>query len=54
MLQINDHARAHDIDDIRTEDSGGEQVQNELAQMVLQGVTGVVAALITSDNIVIF
>ena len=54
MLQINNHAGTHDVDDIRTEDAGGKQVQNKLAQMVLNRMAGVIAALVTGDDIVIF
>src|SRR5699024_1202173 len=50
---INDHAVAHDADDVGPQDAGGQQVQNELAPLVLDGVAGVVAALVADHDIVI-
>ena len=53
MLRVDDHAAAHDADDVRTQDAGGDQVQDEFAALVLDGVAGVVAALIARNNVVI-
>ena len=52
MGRINDHAVAHDADNVRTQDTGGQQIQHELAALVLDGVAGVVAALITCHDVV--
>ncbi len=48
MLRVDDHAVAHNADDVGAQDAGGQQVQHELAALVLDGVAGVVAALIAA------
>ena len=53
MLRVDDHAAAHDADNVRAQDAGGDQVQDELAALVLNGVAGVVAALIAGNNVII-
>ena len=53
VLQIDDHAVAHDIDDLGPQDAGRQQVQDEFAQMVHDGMPCVVAALITDYNVII-
>ena len=53
MLRVDDHAAAHNADDLGTQDAGGDQVEHELAALVLDGVTGVVAALIAGNNVII-
>ena len=53
MLQIDDHAVAHDIDDLGPQDAGRQQVQDEFAQMVHDGMSRVVAALVTDHNVII-
>ena len=53
MLQIDDDAVADDVDRGLAEDAGGEEIENELALLVDDRVTGVVAALITADDVVI-
>ena len=46
MLDINDHAGAHHVHRAVAEDSGGQQVKDELSLLVHNGVTRVVSALI--------
>ena len=41
MLQIDDHAAAHDVDDIRTENTRRKQIELELAEFVDNGVSRV-------------
>ena len=53
MMRVDDHTVAHDADDIRAQDAGGQQVQHELAALVLDRVTGVVAALITCNDVIL-
>ena len=53
MLRVDDHAAAHNADDVRTQDAGGDQVQDEFAALVLDGVASVVAALIAGNNVII-
>ena len=51
VLQVDDHAVAHDIDNFRAEYAGREKVEDELSSRIYDGVTRVVAALITADYI---
>ena len=44
MVGVDDHTVAHHADNIGTEDTGGQQVQHELAPLVLDGMTSIVAA----------
>ena len=53
MLQIDDDAVADDVDRGLAEDAGGEEIEDELALLVDDRVTGVVAALITADDVII-
>ena len=53
MMRVDDHAVAHDADDIGAQDAGGQQVQHELAALVLHRVTGVVAALIACNDVIL-
>ena len=53
MVGIDDHAVAHDADDVGPQDARGQQVQNELAPLVLDGVAGVVAALVAHHDVII-
>ena len=53
MLGVDDHTAAHNADDVRAQNAGGDQIQHEFAAFVLDGVTGVVAALITGNNVII-
>ena len=53
MVGVDDHTVAHHADNIGTEDTGGQQVQHELAPLVLDGMTSIVAALIACNNIVL-
>ena len=52
MMRVDDHAVAHNADHVRTQDAGGQQVQHELAALVLHGVARVVAALIARNDVV--
>ena len=52
VLQVDDDARAQDVDGLVPQDAGGHQVHDELALFVDHGVAGVVAALITHHDIV--
>ena len=53
VLGVNDHAAAHDADDVRAQDAGGDQVQDEFAALVLDGVACIVAALIARNNVIV-
>ena len=53
MLQVDDHAVAHYIDYLRAQDARRHQVEDKLTQMVDNSVTGIVAALIADDYIII-
>ena len=53
MMRVDDHAVAHDADDIGAQDAGGQQVQHELAALVFNGMACVVAALIPCNDVVL-
>ena len=53
MLKVNDHTVAHHIDGVRAQNAGRQQVQNELALVVDDGVPRVVAALIADDDVIV-
>ena len=53
MLDINDHAGAHHVHRAVAEDSGGQQVKDELSLLVHNGVTRVVSALIAGNYVVL-
>ena len=53
MMRVDDHTVAHDADDVRAQDAGGQQVQHELAALVLDRMASVVAALITCDDVIL-
>ncbi len=53
MARVNDHTIAHDADDLRAQNAGGQQVQNELAALVLDRMTCVVAALIACNDVIL-
>ena len=48
---VDDHPVANDGDDPGVEDPGGDQVERELAQFVLDCVPGVVAALVADHHV---
>ena len=54
VLQVDDHAVAHDVDNLRTQNAGRHQIQNKFAQMIDDGVARVVAALVTNNHIIFF
>ena len=53
MVRVDDHTVAHHTDNVGAQDAGGQQVQHELAALVLDRVTGVVAALITCNDVIL-
>ena len=53
MLKVDNDAVADDVDGRLAQDAGGQEVENELALLIDDGVTGVVAALITADDVII-
>ena len=53
VLQIDDDAVADDIDRGLAEDAGGQQVEDELALLIHDRVTGVVSALIAADYVIV-
>ena len=50
MVKVDDHSRAQHTGDVRVQDAGGQQVQDELALFGHDGMAGVVAALIAGDD----
>ena len=54
MVEVDHHARTQHTDNVRVQDAGGQQVQNELAPLRYNGVAGIVAALIAGNNIGMF
>jgi len=52
MLKVDDYAGAQDVHGVVPQDTGGQQVHDELALLVHHGVAGVVAALIADDHVV--
>ena len=53
MFRVDDHAAAHDADDLRAQDARRDQVEDEFAAFILDRVAGVVAALIARDDVII-
>ena len=53
VLGVDDHAAAHDADNIGAQNAGGNQVQDEFAALVLDGVASIVAALIARNNVIV-
>ena len=53
MLCVDHHAGTHHVHGFIAQDAGGEQIQNELALVVDDGVSGVIAALIAHDDVVL-
>ena len=51
MVEVDDHAGAQHTEHVRVEDSGGQQVQDELALFGDDGMAGIVAALIAGDDV---
>ena len=54
MVQIDHHACAQHTSHVRVQDAGGQQVQDELALLCDDRVSGVVAALIAGHHIGVF
>ena len=53
MVRVDDHTVAHHADNVGAQDAGGQQVQHELAALVLHGVACVVAALIPCNDVIL-
>ena len=53
VLGVDDHAAAHNADNVGAQNAGGNQVQDEFAALVLDGVAGIVAALIARNNVIV-
>ena len=53
MMRVDDHAVAHNADHVRTQDAGGQQIQHELAALVLDRMASVVAALIACNDVIL-
>ena len=53
VVGVDDHTVAHDAHHVRAQDARGQQVQNELAPLVLDGMAGVVAALVAHHDVII-
>ena len=53
VLQIQSDAVAQNVDNTRSENTGGKQVQSKLPVLVDDGVIGVAATLIPHDRIII-
>ncbi len=53
VLKVDDHAVADDIDGRFAQYAGGQEVENELALLIDDGVPGVIAALIAADDVII-
>ena len=54
MLEVDHHTGAQHAGHLRVQDTGGQQVQDELALLGHNGMTGIVAALIARNDIGIF
>ncbi len=52
-LAVQGHAVAQNVHDALAENAGGQQVQCKLAVLVDDGVTGVAAALIADDHVIV-
>ena len=53
MVRVDDHTVAHHADNVGAQDAGGQQVQHELAALVLDRMASVVAALITCNDVIL-
>ena len=53
MMQIHNHSCAHDIGRCVTQNTARQKIQDKLAAFIDNGMTGIVAALITADNFII-
>ena len=54
MLKVNYHSRSHNIHGVAAQYSRREQIKNEFAFFVYNGVPGIVAALIARNNVILF
>ena len=54
MVEVDHHASTQHTDNVRVQDAGGQQVQDELALLRYNGVAGIVAALIAGNHIGMF
>ena len=53
MLDIYNHAVAHNVNGGLPQNAGGQKVKDEFALLIYNGVAGVVSALIAADDIII-
>jgi len=53
MLKIEHHAGAEDVHRAGSQNAGRQQIENEFAALVHDGVTGVVAALIADNDLML-
>ena len=53
IFRVQGNAVAQNVHDTLPEDTGGQQVQGKLAVLIDNGMTGVAAALITYDDVVV-
>ena len=53
VLGVDDHAAAHNADNVGAQNAGGNQVQDEFAALGLDGVACIVAALIARNNVIV-
>ena len=54
MFNINNHSRSHNVYRFVTENTGGKKIENEFSLLVYNGVSCVIAALITRNDIILF
>lgn len=54
MLDVDNHTVAHHVDFVLAQDCGRQKIENEFALVVDDGVSCIVAALITHDNVLLF
>ena len=53
VMGVDDHTVAHDAHNVGPQNARGQQVQDELAPLILDGVAGIVAALVTDHDVII-
>ena len=49
---VDDHTRPQDIGHRRSEDAGGQQVQDKLFPLYIDGVPGVISPLVTGHHLI--
>ena len=53
VFDIDDHAVAEHVDDALAKDARGKQVEDEFPPLIDDGMTGIVAALIAADDVIV-